>query len=173
VPSRALLAARHVAQPAGRFPGLAPAEVAVGFPVLIGGKDALAEQTRAERYTDLAADYGWEIAHGTAAFTGNGDGPGRKVALERGRTRRPEAAHLLVATSSAPWAPPGARPGRRRRPNVDHRARGWCPPRVRGSARSEPAPGLEPGTARLQWGCFPPHLAPTATLVTLPPPACS
>jgi hypothetical protein len=32
----------------------------------------------------------------------------------------------------------------------------------RKGAGGEPAPGLEPGTARLQGGCYPPHLAPTS-----------
>ncbi|WP_033309259.1 mercury(II) reductase [Streptomyces iakyrus] len=109
VPSKALLAAaeaRHGAAAAGRFPGLAAAEVPVGFPGLIGGKDALVEQLRAEKYTGLAADYGWEIAHGTAAFAGSTEAPVLDVVLRDGGTRRIEAAHYLIATGSAPWAPP-------------------------------------------------------------------
>ncbi|MCP3818835.1 mercury(II) reductase [Streptomyces sp. A3M-1-3] len=108
VPSKALLAAaeaRHTAHAAGRFPGLTPAQVPVGFSALIGGKDALVEQLRTEKYTDLAAEYGWEIVHGTAAFARNGGGPVVDVALNGG-TRRIEAAHYLIATGSAPWAPP-------------------------------------------------------------------
>lgn len=109
VPSKALLAAaeaRHVADAAGRFPGLTPAEVAIGFPALIDGKDTLVEQLRADKYVELAADYGWEIAHGTAAFAGHGDDPVLEVSLRAGGSRRIEAAHYLVATGSAPWAPP-------------------------------------------------------------------
>lgn len=109
VPSKALLAAadaRHTAAAAGRFPGLAPAEVPVMFPDLIDGKDALVTGMRAEKYVDLAADYGWEIVHGTAAFTGNSAGPALDVALNAGGTRRIEATHYLIATGSAPWAPP-------------------------------------------------------------------
>lgn len=109
VPSKALLAAaeaRHTALEAGRFPGLTASAGPVDFPALIGGKDALVEQLRAEKYTDRAADYGWEIVHGTGAFTGNGDGPAVDVALEGGGTRRIEAGHYLIATGSAPWAPP-------------------------------------------------------------------
>ncbi|MFF4500415.1 mercury(II) reductase [Streptomyces sp. NPDC001401] len=109
VPSKALLAAaaaRHTAAATGRFPGLAPAEVPVGFPALIGGKDALVEQLRAEKYTDLAADYGWEIVHGTAAFAGSTATPVAEVALNDGGTRRIQAAHYLIATGSAPWTPP-------------------------------------------------------------------
>ncbi|MCP3757047.1 mercury(II) reductase [Streptomyces sp. TBY4] len=109
VPSKALLAAaeaRHGALAAGRFPGLTAAEVPVGFPDLIGGKDALVAQLRAEKYTDLADGYGWEIVHGTAAFTGTTDAPALDVALNDGGNSRIEAAHYLIATGSAPWAPP-------------------------------------------------------------------
>ncbi|NUS14717.1 MAG: mercury(II) reductase [Streptomyces sp.] len=106
VPSKALLAAaeaRHGAQGAGRFPGIAASAGPVGFPALIGGKDALVDQLRAEKYTDLATEYGFGIVHGTATFT---DGPALEVALNGGGTRRIEAAHYLIATGSAPWAPP-------------------------------------------------------------------
>ncbi|EGX61109.1 MULTISPECIES: mercury(II) reductase [Streptomyces] len=109
VPSKALLAAaeaRHGAAAAGRFPGLAPADVPVGFPALIGGKDALVAQLRTEKYTDLAADYGFEIVHGTATFTGTTEAPALDVALNGGGARRIKAAHYLIATGSAPWAPP-------------------------------------------------------------------
>jgi len=106
VPSKALLAAaeaRHGARAASRFPGLVPATVPVDFPALIGGKDALVEQLRTEKYTDLAADYGWQIVHGTATFA---DGPVLQVALNDGGTTTIEAAQYLIATGSTPWAPP-------------------------------------------------------------------
>ncbi|MGH3312720.1 MAG: mercury(II) reductase [Streptomyces sp.] len=109
VPSKALLAAadaRHTAATAGRFPGLAPAELPVGLPALIGGKDALVEQLRAEKYTGLADDYGWEIVHGAAAFAGSTEAPVLQVALNDGGTRRIEAGQYLIATGSAPWEPP-------------------------------------------------------------------
>ena len=109
VPSKALLAAagtRHGAAAAGRFPGLAPADVPVGFGDLIGGKDALVGQLRAEKYAGLAADYGWEIVHGSAAFAGTAENPMLDIALHGGGTRRTEAAHYLIATGSAPSAPP-------------------------------------------------------------------
>ncbi|AXK34376.1 mercury(II) reductase [Streptomyces armeniacus] len=109
IPSKALLAAaeaRHGCGAAGRFPGLAAAELPVEFRQLIDGKDALVEQLRAEKYTELAADYGWEIVHGTATFSGTSDAPALEVSLRDGGTRRIEAAHYLVATGSAPWAPP-------------------------------------------------------------------
>lgn len=109
VPSKALLAAaeaRHGAAAAGRFPGLAAAEVPVAFPDVVGGKDALVGQMRAEKYADLAADYGWEIVHGAAALAGDAEHPVLEVALSGGSSRRIEAAHYLIATGSAPWAPP-------------------------------------------------------------------
>ncbi len=109
VPSKALLAAaeaRHGAAVAGRFPGLAPAQLPVGFPDLIGGKDTLVGWMRAEKYTELAADHGWQIVHGAAAFAGTVENPVLDVALGDGDTRRIEAAHYLIATGSAPWAPP-------------------------------------------------------------------
>lgn len=106
VPSKALLAAaeaRHGAQAADRFPGIAAGAGPVGFAALIGGKDALVEQLRAEKYTGLAAEYGFEIVHGTASFI---DGPALEVALSGGGTRRIDADHYVIATGSAPWAPP-------------------------------------------------------------------
>jgi mercuric reductase len=109
VPSKALLAAaeaRHGADAASRFPGIAADTAEVGFPALIGGKDALVAHMRAEKYVELAADYGWEIVHGAASFTGNGPGPALDVALNRGGTRHIRAAHYLIATGCAPWAPP-------------------------------------------------------------------
>ncbi|NUQ97432.1 MAG: mercury(II) reductase [Streptomyces sp.] len=106
VPSKALLAAagaRHGARAADRFPGIQADAGPVGFPALIGGKDALVGQLRAEKYVGLAAAYGFEIVHGTALFT---PGPALEVTLNGGGTRRIEAVHYLIATGSAPWAPP-------------------------------------------------------------------
>ncbi|EOY45664.1 mercury(II) reductase [Streptomyces anthocyanicus] len=105
VPSKALLAAaeaRHGAQAASRFPGIQATEPALDFPALISGKDTLVGQLRAEKYTDLAAEYGWQIVHGTATFA---DGPMLEVALNDGGTATVEAAHYLIATGSAPTAP--------------------------------------------------------------------
>lgn len=109
VPSKALLAAaeaRHGANAAGRFPGIAPARPAVDFPALVGGKDNLVAQMRAEKYTDPATDYGWPILAGTASFADDGEGPVLDVALGDGGARRITAGHYLIATGSAPTAPP-------------------------------------------------------------------
>ncbi|MHC0431901.1 mercury(II) reductase [Streptomyces sp. O3] len=105
VPSKALLAAaqaRHTAL-SGRFPGIAATAPAVDFPALIDGKRRLVTELRDHKYVDLAAEYGWRIVPGTAAFT---EGPALRVKLTDGGTRRIEAEHYLIATGSAPWSPP-------------------------------------------------------------------
>jgi mercuric reductase len=106
VPSKALLAAaeaRHVSLAAHRFPGIIAGAGPVDMAALIGGKDALVEQLRTEKYIELAAEYGWQIVRGTASFT---DGPALEVALDGDGVMRIEADRYLIATGSAPWAPP-------------------------------------------------------------------
>ncbi len=99
VPSKALLAAadaRHVAA-AQPFPGIATSAGPVDAAALIGGKDALVEQLRADKYVELAADYGWQIVPGSASFT---DGPVLDVALpdgDTGRRRLPDLGHRARA----------------------------------------------------------------------------
>ncbi|MFC9543034.1 mercury(II) reductase [Streptomyces sp. NPDC056956] len=110
VPSKALLAAaeaRRSAVEGQRFPGIRTEAGPVDFDALIDGKDKLVQQMRAEKYTDLAAEYGWDILEGTARFTGDRDNPTLDVApADGGGSRRIEAAHYLITTGSAPWAPP-------------------------------------------------------------------
>jgi len=104
VPSKALLAAaeaRHVALDQ-RFPGIATSAGAVDAAALVAGKTELVERMRADKYVDLAADYGWSIVRGAARF----DGPALEVSLTDEGVRRVEADHYLVATGSSPWAPP-------------------------------------------------------------------
>lgn len=101
VPSKALLAAaeaRHVALDQ-HFPGIATAAGPVDAPALIDGKDALVEGLRADKYADLAAEYGWEIVPGQARFA---PGPVLQVQLGDGGRARIEAEHYLIATGSAP-----------------------------------------------------------------------
>jgi mercuric reductase len=108
VPSKALLAAagaRHIALDQ-RFPGIATQAGPADMAALTGGKDELVAAMRAAKYTGLAADYGWEIVAGTAAFTGDAGEPRLEVMLNDGGTRVIEAAHYLVATGAAPWIPP-------------------------------------------------------------------
>jgi mercuric reductase len=107
VPSKALLAAagaRHLAV-AQAFPGIATSAGPVDAGSLIAGKTALVEGLRAEKYTDLAADYGWPILHGTARFDATDDGPVLWVDLDGGGQRRVHAAHYLLATGSTPSVP--------------------------------------------------------------------
>jgi len=104
VPSKALLAAaeaRHVALDQ-RFPGIATSAGAVDAAALVAGKTELVERMHADKYVDLAADYGWSIVRGAARF----DGPALEVSLTDEGVRRVEADHYLVATGSSPWAPP-------------------------------------------------------------------
>jgi mercuric reductase len=105
VPSKALLAAaeaRHVAL-AQRFPGIATSAGAVDAAALHTATAGLVQGMRADKYVDLAADYGWTILSGTAVFV---DGPALEVALTAGGGQRVEAEHYLIATGSTPWTPP-------------------------------------------------------------------
>ncbi|SDP76603.1 mercuric reductase [Actinopolyspora xinjiangensis] len=106
VPSKALLAAaeaRHVALSAAHLPGVRASAEQVAFGELIAGKDELVTDLRAEKYTGLAAEYGWELIGGVASFD---DGPALHVELHDGGSRRITAEHYLVATGSYPWTPP-------------------------------------------------------------------
>ena len=108
VPSKVLLAAaqaRHTAEDAGRFPGLAPAAVGLDMPALMRGKDALVGWLRQQKYLDLADDYGWDIHRGGAGFAGDPDDPVVEVMDDGGEPVRLRGRHYLVATGSAPWVP--------------------------------------------------------------------
>ncbi|MFH5822906.1 mercury(II) reductase [Georgenia sp. AZ-5] len=109
VPSKALLAAaeaRHVAVDAARFPGIAATGGPVDMPALIGGKDALVDSMRSEKYVDLINQYGWELRRGDAAFAGTPEAPVLQVTSADGNSEALRAEHYLVATGSAPSAPP-------------------------------------------------------------------
>lgn len=108
VPSKALLAAadaRHVASDS-RFPGISTSADPVDMVALIGGKRDLVESMRAEKYADLVTEYGWDLLPGTATFTGAPESPALQVTRTDGQVEQVEAQHYLVATGSAPWAPP-------------------------------------------------------------------
>lgn len=101
VPSKALLAAaeaRHVALDQ-RFPGIRTTADTVDAAALIGGKDALVQELQAEKYVDLAAQYGWEILRGEATFV---EGPALRVTTPHGQTRVVQAENYLIATGSTP-----------------------------------------------------------------------
>lgn len=105
VPSKALLAAaeaRHVSL-ATTFPGITVTPFGVDLPALIGAKRDLVDAMRTDKYTGLAAEYGWDMLAGAASFA---DGPLLYVALTGGGATRVEAEHYLIATGSQPWAPP-------------------------------------------------------------------
>lgn len=110
VPSKALLAAaeaRHVALDAGsRFPGIAADAGPVDMPALIAAKRHLVEGLRSDKYADLIEDYGWELRQGTAAFAGTPEEPVLEITSADGARESVSAEHYLVATGSAPWAPP-------------------------------------------------------------------
>lgn len=108
VPSKALLAAadaRHVASD-DRFPGISTSAASVDMAELIAGKRDLVESMRAEKYADLVTEYGWDLLRGTATFTGTAEDPTLEVTGAAGQVEKVEAEHYLVATGSAPWAPP-------------------------------------------------------------------
>jgi len=72
VPSKALLAAaeaRHVSL-THPFAGISTGAGPVDWPAVRQAKDHLVDQLHAGKYTDLAAEYGWKILSGSAAFTG-------------------------------------------------------------------------------------------------------
>ena len=108
IPSKALLAAadaRHVALDSGRFPGIDATAGPVDMNALIDGKRALVENMRSEKYVDLIADYGWELRHADAAFTGTADDPALELKDADGRVDTIRAAHYLIATGSSPSVP--------------------------------------------------------------------
>jgi mercuric reductase len=108
VPSKALLAAAEARQVSviGRFPGIGASPFGVDLPRLMDGTRELAGSLRAEKYTDLAAEHGWDILSGTARFDTDGTGPVLHVDLTDGNSRTVVAQHYLIATGSNPWIPP-------------------------------------------------------------------
>ena len=104
VPSKALIAAaeaRHGAADAARFPGIAANGGPVEMAALIGGKQALVESLRSEKYDGVAESYGWQRIWGDAAFAGTPDDPVLRVGAET-----IEADHYLIATGAQPWIAP-------------------------------------------------------------------
>lgn len=109
VPSKALLAAaeaRHIALDSSRFPGISTSAGPVDMPGIIDGKRSLVETMRSEKYMDLISDYGWELRQGNAVFAGSQNDPVLAITGADGARESVRAAHYLVATGSAPWAPP-------------------------------------------------------------------
>jgi mercuric reductase len=100
IPSKHLLAASHVYRTAGDHPfkGVETRQIGVELPALIAKKTEIVDELRAEKYLDLAEHYGFEIIRGHARFAGPDriDVGGREIVATRS----------LIATGSAPWAPP-------------------------------------------------------------------
>lgn len=108
VPSKALLAAAEACQ-AGldpRFPGIEGTPTAVNLPRLLLTMQDLVDKMRRDKYTGLAADHGWDILQGSARFAAGGTEPVLHVDLAEGGSHAVEAECYLLATGSAPWAPP-------------------------------------------------------------------
>jgi mercuric reductase len=100
IPSKHLLAASHTYRQAGHHPfkGVQTSQGGVDLKGLIGTKADVVTELRQEKYLDLAEHYGFDIIRGEARFIGPD-----AIAVD-GRDIR--AANYLIATGSAPWAPP-------------------------------------------------------------------
>ena len=101
LPSKNLIEAARIVHDAAhpRYPGLAPARVAVDFPALVAQKDDVVRDYRAKKYASVAdALSGFELIMGHAQLTG----PGIILAGERTLS----ADRILVATGSRPTIPP-------------------------------------------------------------------
>lgn len=100
IPSKHLLAASHVFNLAGTHPfsGVPTSHGEADMGSLIAKKAEVVEELRQEKYVDLAAHYGFELVHGHARFAGSDrlDVDGRELHARR----------FVIATGSAPWAPP-------------------------------------------------------------------
>jgi mercuric reductase len=100
IPSKHLLAASHVYSEAADHPfkGVETRQIGVELPALIAKKTEVVDELRAEKYLDLAKHYGFEIIRGHARFARPDriDVDGREIAATRS----------VIATGSAPWAPP-------------------------------------------------------------------
>jgi len=100
VPSKHLLSASRAYRLAGSHPfaGVHTSQGEVDLGALIARKDEVVDALRRDKYEDLAAHHGFEIIAGHARFAGPDrlDVDGRAV----------EATRVVIATGSAPWAPP-------------------------------------------------------------------
>jgi mercuric reductase len=100
IPSKNLLAAAEVYRQAGHHPfsGISTSSSGVDMETLVGVKSDVVTKIRKEKYSDLADVYGFEVIEGNARFISP-----EAVEVD-GREIR--AAHFVIATGSAPWAPP-------------------------------------------------------------------
>jgi mercuric reductase len=72
VPSKAMLAAADLYHRAGHSPfsGVATSSGSLDLAALVGAKDELVSQMRAEKYEELAEEYGFTLLRGRGRFTG-------------------------------------------------------------------------------------------------------
>jgi mercuric reductase len=100
IPSKHLLAASQAYRSAGDHPfaGVSTSRGEVRFAELIEGKRRVVEDLRREKYLDLADHYGFDIIRGHARFAG-----AERIHVDG---RSIEAGRVVIATGSAPWAPP-------------------------------------------------------------------
>ena len=100
IPSKHLLAASHAYRVGGSHPfaGVPTSRGEVDLRALIARKGQVVDELRDEKYLDLAAHYGFELVRGHARFAGPD-----LVDVDRREIR---ARRFLIATGSAPWAPP-------------------------------------------------------------------
>ncbi|MGQ0803049.1 MAG: mercury(II) reductase [Actinomycetota bacterium] len=100
IPSKHLLAGSEAYREAGHhpFPGVRTAQGGADLGELVDSKAAVVAALRREKYAELADHYGFALVDGSARFSGPEtiDVDGRSI----------RAGHFLVATGSAPWAPP-------------------------------------------------------------------
>lgn len=114
VPSKALLAAakaRHAADDSRRFPGITVTASPVDMAALHRATHDLVEGLRSEKYAHVAAEYGWRMISGDAAFSGTAHEPHLAVTTSLGAPARVNAQHFLLATGAGPVMPaiPGIR----------------------------------------------------------------
>lgn len=100
IPSKNLLAAAETYHHAKHHPfaGISTSGADVDMGALVGMKNDVVEMLRRDKYVDLARHYGFVIIKGSARFMSSDsiDVDGRELS----------AGKFLIATGSAPWAPP-------------------------------------------------------------------
>lgn len=100
IPSKNLLAASEAYRQAGHHPfaGARTRQDGLDMSALIGMKADVVGMLRKEKYLDLAEQYGFEVIRGQARFVSPDavEVDGKRIG----------AGHFIIATGSAPWAPP-------------------------------------------------------------------
>src|SRR6266852_2619842 len=100
VPSKAMLAPADAYFRAGHHPfaGIQTSANGIDLGAMVDSKAELVDQLRAEKYLDLAREYGFTICHGLAEFVD-------AETIECGGERLPARAYL-IATGASPAVPP-------------------------------------------------------------------